>query len=213
MEITVVTLVEEQMSSWKVEGTLEAFLILIILPEWKHHVTIVKQTKNLHEVNYDQLFDYLKHNQEEANEVRAERVTKSHDPLALVSNAYTIQKQTYTPQPSVGPQKYFAPEPLFTSQPLKSNMVTHVVKVPPSNLTIDVNNDDLFENMNKALAFLVKLFSLQYSSPTYNRLTTLSNTKNQAHVQVSQINVQGKNTGNVRYVGNNAGNAIRNDGK
>ncbi|GJZ93486.1 hypothetical protein Tco_0665551 [Tanacetum coccineum] len=73
-------------------------------------------------------------------------------------------------------------------------MVTHVVKVPPSNLTIDVNNDDLFENMNKALAFLVKLFSLQYSSPTYNRLTTLSNTKNQAHVQVSQINVQGKNT-------------------
>ncbi|GJS24650.1 hypothetical protein Tco_0453282 [Tanacetum coccineum] len=34
-------------------------------PEWKRHVTIVHQTKKLHEVDYTQLYDFLKHNQEE----------------------------------------------------------------------------------------------------------------------------------------------------
>nr|GEV31528.1 retrovirus-related Pol polyprotein from transposon TNT 1-94 [Tanacetum cinerariifolium] len=50
-------------------------------PEWKRHITIVHQTKNLYEVDYNQLCDFLKMNQEEVNEIRAERLAKSHDPL------------------------------------------------------------------------------------------------------------------------------------
>nr|GEX64560.1 hypothetical protein [Tanacetum cinerariifolium] len=34
-------------------------------PEWKRHVTIVRQTNNLHETDFTQIFDFLKMNQEE----------------------------------------------------------------------------------------------------------------------------------------------------
>ncbi|GKD54079.1 hypothetical protein Tco_1287466 [Tanacetum coccineum] len=34
-------------------------------PEWRLHVTIVHQTKDLHEVDYTQLYDFLKYNQVE----------------------------------------------------------------------------------------------------------------------------------------------------
>nr|GEZ50881.1 hypothetical protein [Tanacetum cinerariifolium] len=34
-------------------------------PEWKRHVTIVRQTKNLHEADFTQIYDFLKINQEE----------------------------------------------------------------------------------------------------------------------------------------------------
>ncbi|GJW26200.1 ribonuclease H-like domain-containing protein [Tanacetum coccineum] len=44
-------------------------------PEWKLYVTVVKQTNDLHKVNYDQLFAYLNQNQDEANEIQAERAT------------------------------------------------------------------------------------------------------------------------------------------
>nr|GFA95582.1 hypothetical protein [Tanacetum cinerariifolium] len=36
-----------------------------IQPEWKRHVTIVRQIKNLHETNFTQIYDFLKMNQEE----------------------------------------------------------------------------------------------------------------------------------------------------
>ncbi|GJZ28456.1 hypothetical protein Tco_0573103 [Tanacetum coccineum] len=41
-------------------------------PEWKRHVTIVHQTKDLYKVDYNQLYDFLKMNQEEVNEIQAE---------------------------------------------------------------------------------------------------------------------------------------------
>ncbi|GJY46996.1 hypothetical protein Tco_0436059, partial [Tanacetum coccineum] len=34
-------------------------------PKWKRHVTIVRQTKNLHEVDFTQIYDFLKMNQDE----------------------------------------------------------------------------------------------------------------------------------------------------
>ncbi|GKC62351.1 ribonuclease H-like domain-containing protein [Tanacetum coccineum] len=34
-------------------------------PEWSRHVTIVHQTKDLHTIDYTQLYDFLKYNQEE----------------------------------------------------------------------------------------------------------------------------------------------------
>ncbi|GJV53337.1 hypothetical protein Tco_1449078 [Tanacetum coccineum] len=56
-------------------------------PEWKRHVTIVHQIKDLNTIDYTQLYDFLKYNQVEMNELRAERLTKSHDPLALMANS------------------------------------------------------------------------------------------------------------------------------
>ncbi|GKC21504.1 hypothetical protein Tco_1023654 [Tanacetum coccineum] len=59
------------------------------LPEWKGHDTTIHQTKNLYEVDYNQLYDFLKMNQEEINEIRVERLAKTHDPLAFMANTQT----------------------------------------------------------------------------------------------------------------------------
>ncbi|GJT79266.1 hypothetical protein Tco_1053608 [Tanacetum coccineum] len=56
-------------------------------PEWSRHVTIVHQTKDLHTTNYTQLYDFLKYNQKEVNDLRAKRLVKTHDPLTLMENS------------------------------------------------------------------------------------------------------------------------------
>ncbi|GJT71719.1 hypothetical protein Tco_1031005 [Tanacetum coccineum] len=56
-------------------------------PEWRRHVTIVHQAKDFHEVDYTQLYDFLKYNQLEVNELRAKRLARTHDPLALMANS------------------------------------------------------------------------------------------------------------------------------
>ncbi|GJY62042.1 hypothetical protein Tco_0462699 [Tanacetum coccineum] len=45
-------------------------------PEWSRHVTIVHQTKDLHTTDYTQLYDFLKYNQKEVDDLRAERLAK-----------------------------------------------------------------------------------------------------------------------------------------
>nr|GEV34358.1 hypothetical protein [Tanacetum cinerariifolium] len=73
-------------------------------PEWKRHVTIVRQTKNLHEADFTQIYDFLKMNQEEVNELRVERLVKCHDPLALMAHSqssYTFPQLTKINHPPV----------------------------------------------------------------------------------------------------------------
>nr|GEX50030.1 hypothetical protein [Tanacetum cinerariifolium] len=52
-------------------------------PEWSTFVTIVKQQHKLDEVSYHKLFDILKQYQNEVNELRAEKLAKNANPLAL----------------------------------------------------------------------------------------------------------------------------------
>nr|GFA64639.1 hypothetical protein [Tanacetum cinerariifolium] len=56
-------------------------------PEWSRHVTIVHQTKDLHIADYTQLYDFPKYNQKEVDELKAERLAKTQDPLALMANS------------------------------------------------------------------------------------------------------------------------------
>ncbi|GJS05058.1 hypothetical protein Tco_0321566 [Tanacetum coccineum] len=56
-------------------------------PEWSQHVTIVHQTKDLHTTNYTQLYDFLKYNQKEVDDLRVERLAKTHDPLELMADS------------------------------------------------------------------------------------------------------------------------------
>nr|GEW33731.1 hypothetical protein [Tanacetum cinerariifolium] len=56
-------------------------------PEWSRYVTIVHQTKDLHTADYTQLYDFLKYNQKEVDELKAERIAKIQDPLALMANS------------------------------------------------------------------------------------------------------------------------------
>nr|GEV19085.1 hypothetical protein [Tanacetum cinerariifolium] len=56
-------------------------------PEWSRHVTIVHLTKYLHTADYTQLYYFLKYNQKEVDELKAERLAKIQDPLALMANS------------------------------------------------------------------------------------------------------------------------------
>nr|GEV28259.1 integrase, catalytic region, zinc finger, CCHC-type, peptidase aspartic, catalytic [Tanacetum cinerariifolium] len=73
--------------------------------EGSPHVTIVHQPKDLHIVDYTQLYDFLKYNQKEVDDLRAERLAKTHDPLALMANSNNPFNYLvfYPDQPSPNP--------------------------------------------------------------------------------------------------------------
>nr|GEY00628.1 hypothetical protein [Tanacetum cinerariifolium] len=64
-------------------------------PEWSRFVTIVKQQHKLDDVSYHKLFDILKQYQNEVNELRAERLAKNANLLAIVATAQADQDQYY----------------------------------------------------------------------------------------------------------------------
>nr|GEX24756.1 retrovirus-related Pol polyprotein from transposon TNT 1-94 [Tanacetum cinerariifolium] len=65
------------------------------LPEWSRFVTTVKQQDKLDEVSYHKLFDILKQYQKEVNELRAKRLARNANPLALVATAQANQDPYY----------------------------------------------------------------------------------------------------------------------
>ncbi|GKF12555.1 hypothetical protein Tco_0050481, partial [Tanacetum coccineum] len=72
------------------------------------HDTVIthQQQHKLDEVSYHKLFDILKQYQKEVNELRAERMAKNANPLALVATAQTLQDpyyQTLKPHISYAP--------------------------------------------------------------------------------------------------------------
>nr|GEW51551.1 hypothetical protein [Tanacetum cinerariifolium] len=68
--------------------------LLQLQPEWQRFVTLVKQSQELKTVSYHKLYDILKQHQNEVNEIRAERIARITNPLALVAQ----QQPVYHPQ-------------------------------------------------------------------------------------------------------------------
>ncbi|GJU84092.1 retrovirus-related pol polyprotein from transposon TNT 1-94 [Tanacetum coccineum] len=69
-------------------------------PEWSRFVTIVKQAEKIDIVSYHRLFDILKQFQLEVNDIRAERIAKSANPLALIAAAQPYSDTYYqAPKP------------------------------------------------------------------------------------------------------------------
>nr|GFC92852.1 hypothetical protein [Tanacetum cinerariifolium] len=62
--------------------------------EWQRFVTLVKQSQELKHVSYHKLYDILKPHQHEVNEIRAEKIARVANPLALVAQ----QQQSHHPQ-------------------------------------------------------------------------------------------------------------------
>nr|GEX76392.1 hypothetical protein [Tanacetum cinerariifolium] len=62
--------------------------------KWQRFVTLVKQSQKLKTVSYHKLYDILKQHQNEVNELRAERIARTANPLALVAQ----QQLVYHPQ-------------------------------------------------------------------------------------------------------------------
>nr|GEW27941.1 hypothetical protein [Tanacetum cinerariifolium] len=168
-------------------------------PEWKRHVTIVRQTKNLHEADFTQIYDFLKMNQEEVNELRAKRLAKSHDPLALTAhsqNSFNFPT-THKDQSSSSthPQKSFPINNKYNPQPpLNKNFMQ-----PPMTSLEDIN--DPTEAMNAALILFAKAFQL--FAPTNNNQRTSSNHRNH---QIAQPVMNMGQDRQIQNVGRNGGN-------
>nr|GEZ36051.1 hypothetical protein [Tanacetum cinerariifolium] len=127
--------------------------------EWSRFMTIVKQQQKLDEVSYHKLFDILKKYQNEVNELRAEKLARNANPLALVA----------------------------TAQASKTHSINHQGKeiaktiTPPSKTASEEDNDpkqaQRDKDMQKNLALIAKYFKKIYK-PTNNNLRTSSNSKN-----------------------------------
>nr|GEU29654.1 hypothetical protein [Tanacetum cinerariifolium] len=130
-------------------------------PEWSRHVSIVHQTKDLHTTDYTQLYDFLKYNQKEVDELKAKCLTKTQDPLALMAtsnNPYNFPVLNQD-QPSFN-QNYM-------QQPMSN----------PEDIT------DPITAMNMALALMAKAFKLNYSTPTNNKQRISLNPRNRQIAQ------------------------------
>nr|GEX64706.1 hypothetical protein [Tanacetum cinerariifolium] len=182
-------------------------------PEWSRYVTIVHQTKDLHTPDYTQLYDFLKYNQKEADDLRAERLVKTHDPLALMENSnnpfnYPVFHQdqpsssTYMQQPFPNNNNY-NPQLSFNQNYMQQPMPN------PKDIT------DPTSAMNMKLVLIAKVFKLNYSTPTKNNQRISSNPCNRQIAQPGmnmgqdrQMQMVGGNNGNQfrQYVGQNVGN-------
>ncbi|GJZ64921.1 retrovirus-related pol polyprotein from transposon TNT 1-94 [Tanacetum coccineum] len=121
-------------------------------------VTIVKQQHELDTVSYHKLFDVLKQYQKEVNKIRAERIAKNANPLALQSsstrsNASTRHKGKEIAKPITPPSESHSDEDSDLEQAQKD------------------------KEMQKNLALIAKYFKKIYK-PTNNNLITSSNSKN-----------------------------------
>ncbi|GJV76302.1 retrotransposon protein, putative, ty1-copia subclass [Tanacetum coccineum] len=142
-------------------------------PEWSRFVTIVKQQHKLDEVSYHKLFDILKQYQKEVNELRAERMAKNANPLALVATAQTLQDPYYQ---SSKPHKSYAPTSK-ASLPTRSHATTRykgkeIAKpiTPPSESASEEDSDpeqaQRDKDMQKNLALIAKYFKKSTNLPT-----------------------------------------------
>nr|GFA90384.1 hypothetical protein [Tanacetum cinerariifolium] len=151
--------------------------ILLGLPE-----DIYAVTKDLHMADYTQLYDFLKYNQKEVDELKAERLAKIQDPLALMAN-------------SNNPYAFSAPHQDQSS--LNQNYLQQPMQNPE-----DITNPKT--TMNMALASMAKAFKLNYSTPTNNNQRISSNPKN---MHIAQL---GMNMGQDRQMQMVGGHYARN---
>ncbi|GKF45037.1 hypothetical protein Tco_0131589, partial [Tanacetum coccineum] len=122
--------------------------------------------------------------QKEVNEIRAERIAKSENPLALVAAAQPYP-ENYHQAPK--PQRSYAPAPKLSFFTSSSTSTRHKGKeiakpvTPPSQSDSDEDSDpeqaQKDKEMQKNLALIAKYFKKLYK-PTNNNLRTYSNSRN-----------------------------------
>nr|GEV90755.1 integrase, catalytic region, zinc finger, CCHC-type, peptidase aspartic, catalytic [Tanacetum cinerariifolium] len=172
-------------------------------PKRSRHVTIVHQTKELHTTDFTQSYDFLKYNQKEVDELRVERLAKTHDPLALMANSnnpfnYPVFYQdqpsssTYMQQPQ--PNNIYNPKPSLDQKYMQQPMPN------PEDIT------DPTTAMNMTLVLMAKAFKLNYSTTTNNKQRISSNPHNR---QIAQPSMNIGQDRQMQMVGGNGGNQFR----
>nr|GEV68400.1 ribonuclease H-like domain-containing protein [Tanacetum cinerariifolium] len=156
-------------------------------PEWQRFVTLVKHSQELKTVSYHKLYDILKQHQNEVNELRAERLARTANPLALVAQ----QQPVYNPQNH--PTHYTQNSSTRSQQAATINRGKVIVNSPlpiydqePSMVAED---DEM--SKDKEIDKLMDLISLSFKKiykPTNNNLRTSSNTSRANQDNFPRIN-------------------------
>ncbi|GJY69112.1 hypothetical protein Tco_0472094 [Tanacetum coccineum] len=166
---------------------------------------IVHQTKDLHEIDYIQLYNFLKFNQVEVDAIRVEILARTHDPLALMAHSYNPYNNsvfhldqpyplTYMQQPQ--PNNNYIPQPSFNMNYMQQPMPN------PEDIS------DPTTAMNMSLVLMAKAFKLNYSTSTNNNQRTSSNPHNRQIAQsgykykARKTNTDGIANQNVNQTGN-----------
>ncbi|GJW36596.1 hypothetical protein Tco_0059516, partial [Tanacetum coccineum] len=159
--------------------------------------------------NYTQLYDFLKYNQKEEDDLRAERLAKTHDPLALMANSknpfnYPVFHQdqplssTYMQQPLPNNNSY-NPQPSFNQNYMQQLMPNPKDIIDPTTA------------MNMTLVIMANAFKLNYSTPTNKNQIISSNSRNNQNGYNAVQNVKNQVVQNavqnlgVQNVGNQNG--------
>nr|GEY32083.1 nucleolar protein 58-like [Tanacetum cinerariifolium] len=118
-------------------------------PEWKQYATMMRQNKNLMDINIDALYNILKQNQGDVNdamESKKKTVVVTSDPLALIAEKTKVRKS-------------------------KKKVIV--------SSNSEGSEADGFSELKKITALLAKAFNRRklYSKPTNNNLRTSSNSQ------------------------------------
>ncbi|GJS72385.1 retrovirus-related pol polyprotein from transposon TNT 1-94 [Tanacetum coccineum] len=171
-------------------------------PEWSRFVTVVKQSKEIDTISYHTLFDILKQYQNEVNDIRAERIAKSANPLALLAAAQPYS-DTYYQAPK--PQRSNATSSSTRPSASTRHKGKEIAKpVTPQSESVSEEDSDPEQaqrdkDMQKNLALLAKYFKKLYK-PTNNNLRTSSNSRNKTEDTTPRYNNdnQSRQFGNQR---------------
>nr|GFC77916.1 hypothetical protein [Tanacetum cinerariifolium] len=149
--------------------------LLQLQREWQRFVTLVKQSQELKNVSYHKLYDILKQHQYEVNEIRAEKLARVANPLALVAQ----QQPVYHPQ--THPTHNNQNSSTRTQQAATKNRGKAIVNSPQRIYDQEPSmvDDDDETSKDKEIDKIMALISLSFKKiykPTNNNLRTSSNT-------------------------------------
>nr|GEU37619.1 hypothetical protein [Tanacetum cinerariifolium] len=159
---------------WEAIEKLQQVNVQFLQQEWSRFGTIVKKLYKMDEVSYHKLFDILKQYQNEVNELRAERLARNDNPLALVATVQADQDQKCQTSRS---HKSHAPSSK-PSIPTRSQTTTRhkgkeIAKpiTPPSETASEEDKDPeqahMDKDMQKNLALIAKCFRNMKDLPFY----------------------------------------------
>ncbi|GJZ39214.1 integrase, catalytic region, zinc finger, CCHC-type containing protein [Tanacetum coccineum] len=158
--------------------------------EWSRFVTVVKQSKEIDTISYHTLFDILKQYQNEVNDIRAERIAKSANPLALLAAAQPYSDNYYqAPKPQRTNTTSSSTRPSASTRHKGKEIAKPVT--PQSESVSEEDSDpeqaQRDKDMQKNLALLAKYFKRLYK-PTNNNLRTSSNSRNKTEDTTPRYN-------------------------
>ncbi|GJV56889.1 retrovirus-related pol polyprotein from transposon TNT 1-94 [Tanacetum coccineum] len=143
--------------------------------EWQRFVTLVKQSQELKTVSYHKLYDILKQHQNEVNEIRAERLARTTNPLALVAQ----QQPVYHHQnhPTQNTQYSSTRSQQSTRNRGKAIVTSSAPTYDPEPATVTEDEEMSKEKEIDKLMALISLSFKKIYKPTNNNLRTSSNTR------------------------------------